>query len=342
AVAATGEGVMDAFVAAVQQMLASIAVKYNLREKGLDPAVVPGIVSEAFTNVLREAARGTAAGGGAPLPPRILVTDTRPAAAEAPTQPDELLSRAIQSNVALAEALSGVVREMNLGLAAILSHAELLLMYKEGAKEKREASARSIQEEASRLRTVVTQLNRAALHPMPSGDLIAPVPPAAPAADGPATMPGPAAAPPAPPPSTFDALLRTVLDRVSGQKAEALAIELKVAPGLASPTCPPEELERTLSALFSGVTAGAPPRSALSVQAERKPVVLRGRDGEQRRDFLLVALRQAGGPSTDEQARIAAGDPALYGGSARRLREMGAFVRFAPADGGVEMRVFLP
>ena len=93
---------------------------------------------------------------------------------------------------------------------------------------------------------------------------------------------------------------------------------------------------------FSGVAGAAPPRSAFTVQAERKPVVLKSREGEQKRDFLLVAVRQSGGPSADEQTRIAAGDPGLYSGSARRLREMGGFIRFAPAAGGVEMRVFLP
>jgi hypothetical protein len=71
-------------------------------------------------------------------------------------------------------------------------------------------------------------------------------------------------------------------------------------------------------------------------------VVLRSRDGEQRRDFLLLAVRQSGGPTADEQTRIAAGDPSFYGGSARRVRQLGGFIRFAPAAGGLEMRVFLP
>jgi hypothetical protein len=97
-----------------------------------------------------------------------------------------------------------------------------------------------------------------------------------------------------------------------------------------------------LSALLAGVAAGCPPRTALSVQAERKPVVLRSRSGEERREFVLLAVRQSGGPSAEEQTRISAGDPALLGGSPRRVRELGGFIRFAPAAGGVEMRVFLP
>src|SRR4051812_14549926 len=43
AVASAGQGVMETFLAVVQEMLISIAVKYSLKEKGLDPAAVPDI-----------------------------------------------------------------------------------------------------------------------------------------------------------------------------------------------------------------------------------------------------------------------------------------------------------
>jgi hypothetical protein len=368
AVAPNGDGVMDAFIAAVQQMLTSIAVKYNLREKGLDPTAVPDIVSEAFANVLREAARVAASMGGAsapappPPPPRMVVSEPADAATPAgqPVVPEDLLNRALHSNVALAESLSVMVREMNLGLSAILSHAELMMLYREGAREKREAAVRSIQEEATRLRGVVEQLSRSAQSPAPAAsEPIATAPPEPPPPPPPAarkrseaaTLPParPAAPPSAPAPAaanaaepTLDGLLRTVLDQMGGPAGGPLAIELKVAPGLSPPTCPADELERTLSALLSGVAAAAPPLSAFTVQAERKPVMLRSREGEQRKEFLLLAVRQAGGPTADEQTRIAAGDPGLYGGSARRLRELGGFIRFAPSAGGLEMRVFLP
>ena len=36
-----GKGVIECFVAVVQDMLAAIAVKYNLKEKGLDPEACP-------------------------------------------------------------------------------------------------------------------------------------------------------------------------------------------------------------------------------------------------------------------------------------------------------------
>src|SRR5260370_24093041 len=54
AVAARGEGVLETFVAVVQEMLAAIAVKYNLKEKGLDPASVPDVVAQAFSTLLKK------------------------------------------------------------------------------------------------------------------------------------------------------------------------------------------------------------------------------------------------------------------------------------------------
>src|SRR4030095_16675749 len=51
AVASQGRGVMETFVAIIQDMLASIASKYNLKEKGLDPAAVPDVVAKAFAPI---------------------------------------------------------------------------------------------------------------------------------------------------------------------------------------------------------------------------------------------------------------------------------------------------
>src|SRR5262245_20731155 len=55
ATAALGHGVLETFVAVVQDMLSAIAVKYNLKEKGLDPASVPEVVANAFRGLLKEA-----------------------------------------------------------------------------------------------------------------------------------------------------------------------------------------------------------------------------------------------------------------------------------------------
>ena len=196
AVASAGQGVMETFVAVVQEMLTAIAVKYNLKEKGLDPAAVPGIVTEAFAEVLSGATpiqdilptddgftlelvddpgmtfigSDTAAEAEAlvedpPDPPsaRIVLsqfTDSLHAAPplaamDAGLVSEELLHRSIRSSVELAEALAGLVRDMNLGLGTILSHAELLLLYKDEAREKRGTAIAIIQQEATRLRALV-------------------------------------------------------------------------------------------------------------------------------------------------------------------------------------------
>src|SRR5436190_4712262 len=135
AVASQGNGVMETFVAVVQEMLAAIAVKYNLKEKGLDPAAVPETVAEAFASVLRRTGESPAAAGEGPAPTaRIVIAASPEAPPAAPTAgpaegglvSEELLHRSIRSNVELAEALAGLVREMNLGLGAILSQVDRL------------------------------------------------------------------------------------------------------------------------------------------------------------------------------------------------------------------------
>ena len=75
-------------------------------------------------------------------------------------------------------------------------------------------------------------------------------------------------------------------------------------------------------------------------------MLLRARDGsEVRRDFMMLALTQQGGPSEADQ-RGASSPDGPRARSPRRsatLREMGGFLRFAPLPaGGVETRLFLP
>src|SRR5262245_13470759 len=211
AVAAQGRGVLEVFVAVVQEMLAAIAVKYNLKEKGLDPTTIPEVVGEAFEHLLKEAQAL-----GPPPPPsakpsgKVIVSQATNVDHVAPLQAtpetglvsEELLHRAIRSNVDLAEALAGLVQQMNVGLGTILSHAELLMMYREDAREKRQGAITSIQQEATRLRRIMQDLGQAGLaagaSPPPPRAPVAPAPkPPTPAA--PAPSPAPAAAP-APPP----------------------------------------------------------------------------------------------------------------------------------------------
>src|SRR5262245_27571979 len=163
AVAARGEGGMETFVAVVQEVLTAIAHKYNLKEKGLDPATIPEVVAEAFAKVLQGAA---AAAGGAPPPgpaPRLVVAQPsgQAAAVSAPAAEglvgEELLHRAIRSNVELAEALAGLVKEVNGGLSAILTETQRLHLHG-GAADQREPAVRRVRNEALRLQRLIAQL----------------------------------------------------------------------------------------------------------------------------------------------------------------------------------------
>jgi hypothetical protein len=319
AVAPSGQGVMETFLAVVQQMLAAIAQKYNLKDKGLDPDAVPELVAAAFAAVLD---RASAAGASATAPaaaPRVVLAQppdappaAPPATPEAGLVSEELLHRAIRSNVELAEALGDLVREMNLGLASVLSHAELLLLYKEDAHDKRAAAIRTIQADAQRLRAIVQRLGGATAAP--------------------------------PPPPGLEALVRAAVSRVQGVlEGRGLALTLRIVPGAAPPR-PADAVPELLAGVLEGVAGATAPRSALSLRCERKPVLMRARDGEVRQDFLMLAVSHQGLLTADEQQKVvegAGGGP--LGEAARRIRELGGFVRFAPLPGGsLETRVFLP
>ncbi len=348
AVAARGEGVMETFVAVVQDMLAAIAVKYNLKEKGLDPAVVPEVVGQAFAALLKKVPPPPA-GAPAGSPARVVLAQTPDSAPIYPLQtgPDaspvaeELLHRAIRSNVELAEALTDLVKDMNVGLGTILSHADLLLSYRDEAK--RTSAIGEIQKEASRLRQRMQELGRVASSQgrppaAPPGPVVAPAPAAS-------ARPAAAPAPVAVPGAGLDALLseamasaRTVLD------ARRVSIDSRVPPGTMPPRCPPPSVRRATTALLSGLAAACPPGSSIVLRAERKPVLLRSKDGEVKRDFLMLALGHAAALRPEDQQRILqGGDPGPLGEAYRLVREMGGFVRFAPLPGGtLETRVFLP
>jgi len=368
AVASEGRGVMETFVAVIQEMLASIASKYNLKDKGLDPGTVPDVVTEAFAAVLAQtAAKAAPLGAPAdrPVPnARVVVsqmTETLQATSPpAPTETglisEELLHRSIRSNVELAEALAGLVRDVNLGLGSILSHAELLLLYREDARDKRAAAIGSIQQEAARLRRIIQGLGQAGASgaelplPQPAAPAPAPpdTPPAALAAAPPAAPPAPVPAPPSPPAPRRDlgALLQEVM-RGLGHTFDSLGIgvDFRVSPGIAlPPSCPPQDLQRALARLVEGVVTTLNPASDLAMRCERKAVLLRTREGEVRKDFIMLGLAQAGSLSQEEQQRIIHGsDNGPLGQAARLVRGLGGFVRFAPLpSGGLETRVFLP
>jgi hypothetical protein len=364
-VASEGEGVLETFVAVVQEMLAAIAVKYNLREKGLDPATIPDVVADAFDHLMKEAA---AAGPPPPLAAKpagkVVVSQATNVDHAAPLQAtpetglvsEELLHRAIRSNVDLAEALAGLVQSMNVGLSTILSHAELLMVYREDAREKRQGAISAIQEEAMRLRKVMQDLGQAGLA---AG--AAPPPRRAPAGlprvgrapraerpAAPASAPGPAAAPvpaAASAPALEPALREAVAAALPTTEPRQVGVELRIPPGTSLPRVQPLALHKATLALLDGISIMSPSGSTAILRSEKKPVLLRGKDGQQvKRDFLMLAVSHGGSLSAEDQQRILqGGDASPLGEACRLVREMGGFVRFAPLpSGGLETRLFLP
>jgi hypothetical protein len=387
AVAARGEGVMETFVAVVQDMLATIALKYNLKEKGLDPQAVPEIVAQAFAALVRKAPApppavpapaGAAPAVPPPAPPRVVIAQPEGAEPAYPGQvgtevspvSEELLHRAIRSNVELAEALGQLIRDVGQGLNAIRAQAEQLAAAGEDAS--RGARVAAIQREVRRLQLQLREVGQTAAAGRAAGPGRAPAPPHVPptpprgsAAAQPPSRPAPVAPvppravlPAAPPPArpapavpaaaaaSLDGLVAEVVTAVrAALAARRVSVESRIARGAALPRCSPAGLRRAVGGLLQGLAATVAPATAILVRAERKPVLLRGRDGsEVKREFLMLALTHAAGLGEAEQQRILKGaDPGPLGEAHRLVREMGGFVRFAPLPGGsLETRVFLP
>jgi hypothetical protein len=190
----------------------------------------------------------------------------------------------------------------------------------------------------------------AAPAPAPAAAPVAAAPPSAAAAPA---APAPSAAAPAAGPAAgaaaagaLDGLLADVaLAMRPALQARSVGVESRIARGAALPRCAPTTLRRAFAGLFQGLAAVVAPQSAIVLRAEKKPVLLRGKDGvEVKRDFLMVAATHAGGLADEEQQRILRGaDTGPFGETHRLVREMGGFIRFAPLPGGaLETRLFLP
>jgi hypothetical protein len=145
---------------------------------------------------------------------------------------------------------------------------------------------------------------------------------------------------------TLDGLVTESLEAVRATlAARGLSVKSHIERGAGLPRCPPAGLKRAVAALLEGLAESVPPGSALELRRERKPVLLRGRDGrEQRRDFLMLAFTHGAGLADEDQRRILKGaDTGHLGEGYRLAREMGGFMRFAPLPGArLETRVFLP
>lgn len=360
-VAFKGEGVLETFIAIVQQMLQSIAVKYNLKEKGLDPAAVPELVTAAFGDLMKKAAaaKPASAEAGAPAAAKVVLAQTPDASGAAMSaSPDaglvaeELLARSIKSNVEMAEALSGIARQMTQGLGAILASAELLRVHAD--EQRRRAAVDAIFAEAQRLRKVVQEFGQATSKAAPEASR-PPGPRSMPPAESrthtmtsskpPALGKGLTQEPPPPaaPPSLEGMLTEALNGSKSALNSRGFQVQISVPAGLQLPRCPTDQVKRAVTALVLGVSATAPGGSG-TLRCERKPVLLRGRSGEEiKREFLMVALAHGATLSAGDQQRVLTGaDPGPLGEAWRVVREMGGFVRFAPSPAGLETRLFLP
>jgi hypothetical protein len=158
-------------------------------------------------------------------------------------------------------------------------------------------------------------------------------------------MAAPAAPAPAGAVSGLDGLFREATEQIRAELQRAsVLVGIKIAPGTALPRCPPPSLKRAAAALLSGLAATTPRGQTIAVRSERKPVLLRTREGEVKKDFVMLAATHVTTLSADAQQRVLQGaDPGPLGEVYRLVREMGGFVRFAPLPGGsLETRVFLP
>ena len=378
AVAARGEGVMETFAAVVQEMLATIAVKYNLKEKGLDPESVPEIVAQAFAEIVRKAPPRPAS---APAPPAPKVVIAEPQGVE-PAYPgqvgpevnpvsEELLNRAIRANVELAQTLSQLVREVHEGLGVIQVQSSRLAASTDDAH--RASLVAAIEHQVKRMQQMLRETGQPAGSRAPGPPQTPPTPPRGISAPAPPPRPSPAPAarcrshrPRVPrrrrsrwlvPRSPAPVAVAAVAGALDGLVAEmvqlsrpalaarAVRVEVRMTPGTPLPRCSPIGLKRSFAALFQGLSAVVTPQSAIVVRAEKKPVLFKGRDGSQQtRDFLMIAATHAGGLADADQQRVLQGADAGPLGEAQRLvREMGGFIRFAPLPGGaLETRIFLP
>jgi mutual gliding-motility protein MglA len=349
ATAMKSEGVMETFVAIVGETLTAIATKYGLKEKGLDPANVPQLVAAAFENRLREEA-SSAASDAATLrvaaPPRIVMSQApepaaisgQPAAGDGGLVAEDLLHRAIRSNVELAESLGDLIREIGEGLARILSQSDFLLSYRDAPPDKRAGAAKAVQDEALRLRSIVQGLGQRVAEAKPRDAAPIPAPPPA----APVAPPVRAAAPA--PTRGVDLLLRSAMAAAQPfLQPRGLTVELRVTPGTPLPRGAAAEVERIMVSLLTGLARVASPGGAV-VRCEKKPVLLKSSTGDVRRDFVMVAIANNGGPDPSDQQRILqGGDSGPLGEAYRMIRGLGGFLRFAPIAGsGVETRVFLP
>ena len=256
-----------------------------------------------------------------------------PAGGDSGLVSEELLHRAIRSNVELAETLGNVVRDMGQGLTSILSHAELAASYQDEARRTdrhREPSDRRLpacgsswpssagrRPPRARPPAASPARGRGARTPLrsplrrsrpPRLGLSAARRPRDPAGRRPAR--GGAASPRfgrgrgeprrAAPRGGGRRALRPAAERGLRQRQDrSRHLVAEVPARLAEAGAP--------SALFQGLAMATTYGTAIAVRSERKPVLLRTREGEVKRDFVMLAATHCHHPQPGRPAARAAG-----------------------------------
>ena len=362
AVACEGQGVMDTFSTGVKQMLHASAVKYNLKQKGLDPEQVPEMVEAAFSKLMEAAASAqpiaimlddseddASPEKAKPKPAKIVLAQSPDASQAGALQasPDaglvaeELLQRAIKSNIDLAETLADVVKQINAGLGKLAMQAQKLkTLTAEDSQERKAVDA--LMNEAGSLAEVVQNLGQASKSAGAAAAGLQSHPPIAKPATKP---PGVGSGPPKAAPDIGTAMRDAVNKLRPTLEERGVSVDLMVSGASPLNRLSPDAVRKAVGALVDGVSATTANGAKTTLRCEKKPVILRGRNGEQmRRDFWMVAMTHGATLRPEDQQRVLQGsDEGSLGEAWRLVREMGSFVRFAPlATGGQETRLFLP
>ena len=353
---------MDTFSTIVKQMLHAIAVKYNLKQKGLDPDQVPEMVETAFSKLME------AAGSAQPIAIMLDDSEEDPSAEKAPPKPakivlaqspdasqagalqaspdaglvaEELLQRAIKSNIDLAETLADVVKQINAGLGKIAMQAQKLKsLTAEDSQERKAVDV--LMNEAGSLAEVVQNLGQASKG---AGAVAAGLQSHPPIARPATKPPGVGSGPPKAAPDIGTAMRDAVNKLRTTLEERGVSVDLMVSGVSPLNRLSPDTVRKAVGALVDGVSATTASGAKTTLRCEKKPVILRGRNGEQmRRDFWMVAMTHGAKLRPEDQQRVLQGsDDGSLGEAWRLVREMGGFVRFAPlATGGQETRLFLP
>jgi hypothetical protein len=126
--------------------------------------------------------------------------------------------------------------------------------------------------------------------------------------------------------------------------SRGVRVQLRVPRELVPPRADEPTVAKALGLLLDAVSALSP-KAAVALRCEKKPVLLRGRDGSEiKRDFLMLALAHAAVVPPELQQQVVQGSAAgPLGEMCRLIRQSGGFVRFAPLPGsGLESRLFFP